>query len=94
MYSMPKHGVADAGSPPRPRYEGKYAKHLSQRDQLHNLHKERSETEIDTGLGQQMNTAGYPQHSRFSAPPKHPMHPPARVMVNQSSVKLPGQTFG
>ena len=50
MYSMPKHGVGDAGSPPRPRPEGKYAKHLSQRDQLHVLHKERSETDIDTGL--------------------------------------------
>ena len=95
MYSMPKHGIVDASSPPRPHQEGKYAKHLSQRDQLHLLHKERSETEIETGFGQQVGKATYPQHSRYSAPPKHPLHPPAaRVMVNQSSVKLPGQTFG
>ena len=95
MYSMPKQGFADATSPPRPRQEGKYAKHLSQREQLHMLHKERSEGEIDTGVGQQVSKGAYLQHSRYSAPPKHPLHPPgARVMVNQSSVKLPGQTFG
>ena len=97
MYAMPQHGVPDARSPPRPRQDGDYAKHLSQRDQLHQLRKQRSDTEIDTGLGQQASKAGYPMHSRFSAPPKHPLqaqHPPARVVVNQSSVKLPGQTFG
>ena len=61
------------------------------------LHKERSDTEIDTGLGQTMAKAGQMQHSRFSAPPKHPQqaqYPPARVFVNPSSVKLPGQNFG
>lgn len=97
MYAMPQHGVPDARSPPRPRQDGNYAKHLSQRDQLHQLRKQRSDTEIDTGLGQQASKAGHPMHSRFSAPPKHPLqaqHPPARVVVNQSSVKLPGQTFG
>jgi len=57
MYSMPTHGVPDASSPLRPRQEAKYAKHLSQRDQLHNLHKERSDTEIDTGVGQQASKA-------------------------------------
>ena len=97
MSAMPQHGAPDARSPPRPRQGGENAKHLSQREQLSMLHKQRSDTEIDTGLGQHASQAGYPVHSRFSAPPTQPLQAQpgaARVTVNQSSVKLPGQTFG